>query len=133
MQEHTEEIWIDKETGYIWQKKIAPYEMNFLEAYEYPKELNKMKYGGYGTWELPTASELKSLIGDSVKNIYSSCGTLNMKKELADAMEVEIPIFWTMPILKGEDDLIATVVLFDAGVVYPADPTNRYHVMCVVK
>ena len=48
-------------------------------------------------------------------------------------MEVEIHIFWALPILKGKDDLISTVVLFDAGVAHAPPPMSKYHVMCIIK
>jgi hypothetical protein len=52
----------DKVTGLMWQKGGSPSDVTFYTAKKYVQELNEKRFGGHGTWRLPTVEELCSLL-----------------------------------------------------------------------
>ena len=56
--------WIDERTGLYWELKSygnRRMEYTIEEAYEYAKELNDEKFGGFWDWRVPSLDELKSI------------------------------------------------------------------------
>ena len=56
--------WIDDKTGLYWELKSygnRRMEYTIEEAYEYAKELNDEKFGGFEDWRVPTLDELKTI------------------------------------------------------------------------
>ena len=107
--------------------------MGIMDVFEYINKLNQQNYAGYNTWRLPSLEELLSLVTDEeFENSYSSCGTLKIKKVLADEMRVDVPIFWAQPYEgKNGEDIKFPIVLFDAGVPYAGMVQDRFHVRCI--
>ncbi len=57
-----ESIVRDKTTGLVWLQSGSNDPMPMGEAIRWRDELNKMGYGGYNTWRIPTLEEAASLI-----------------------------------------------------------------------
>ncbi len=53
----TIDVWMDKNTGLLWQLDIENRLMSWYEANEYVENINSMQYGGYSDWRLPTIEE----------------------------------------------------------------------------
>lgn len=56
------DLVMDKATGLIWQQSGSAYPLNWKLAEEYIEELNRMQWGGYQGWRLPTVNELLSIL-----------------------------------------------------------------------
>lgn len=57
LKDKTADVWVDKNTGLMWQLDIASKLMTWYEAMEYASQLNQQKYCGYNDWRLPTIEE----------------------------------------------------------------------------
>ena len=52
----------DATTGLIWQRSGSQFPITWLQAKEFVKGLNSLKFAGYGNWRLPTIDELVTLL-----------------------------------------------------------------------
>ncbi|GEM_PF-2118073 len=66
-----EPVVIDKITGLEWQQKVMP--ADNISWYDVQNYCNKLDYGGYHDWRLPTFYELQTLIS------YNSSPTIDTK------------------------------------------------------
>lgn len=70
-----EDTIIDVKKRLIWLKKdswqLTGKWLNWVQARDYGKELNKQSMGGFKDWRMPSAAEAKSLFDKSQVNIDS--------------------------------------------------------------
>ncbi|MDM8543876.1 DUF1566 domain-containing protein [Desulfococcaceae bacterium HSG9] len=52
----------DRKTGLMWQQSGPDNYMNYEDAVDYVRQLNRKDLGGYNDWRLPTLEELASLL-----------------------------------------------------------------------
>ncbi|MGV7221144.1 MAG: DUF1566 domain-containing protein [Nitrospinales bacterium] len=69
------EIIIDVKKKLVWLKKdswqLTGKWLNWVQARDYGKELNKQAFGGYQDWRMPSAAEAKSLFDKTqINNDY---------------------------------------------------------------
>lgn len=62
IQKHGVETIIDHTNNLIWQQSGSENELNFFEAEQYIKTINKQSYAGSNQWRLPTIEEALSLM-----------------------------------------------------------------------
>jgi len=55
-----QEVWVDPKTGFMWQ--IRKYYYSSHSQYDCEKYCDKLKWGNYHDWRMPSISELRSLI-----------------------------------------------------------------------
>ena len=60
-------VVVDRNSGLMWQQSGSANGMNFENAKNYVKKLNREKFAGYGDWRLPTLEEAMSLIEPETK------------------------------------------------------------------
>ena len=123
-----DKVWIDPDTGFMWQVDIPKKRYNWWDSKSYCKNLN---LSGYNDWRLPSIDELKTIL---TKNYYRSLSTINrayIKKELLNSIyELKNPIFWssTPYVSFFEKGLI---VYFNNGCEHESDKSDTYYVRCV--
>ena len=64
-----EKVVVDNATGLMWHQSGSDDVMEWGEAKEWIKKLNKSGYAGYDDWRLPTLEEAASLLKSSERNI----------------------------------------------------------------
>ena len=71
--EADEDTVIDIKKRLVWLKKdslqLTGKWLNWVQARDYAKELNKKGFGGYTNWRMPTTEEARSLYDKSQTNI----------------------------------------------------------------
>ena len=63
-----EKVVVDNATGLMWHQSGSDDVMEWGEAKEWIKKLNKSGYAGYDDWRLPTLEEAASLLESSKRN-----------------------------------------------------------------
>ncbi len=53
------DVWVDKNTGLMWELDISRSLMTWNEANVYAETMNSKMYCGYSDWRLPTIEELE--------------------------------------------------------------------------
>ncbi len=61
-EQHGEKLVIDHATGLMWQQSGSPEYMNYSNAENYIRDLNKNSFAGCNDWRLPTLEEAMSLM-----------------------------------------------------------------------
>ena len=90
---NSSDVWIDTDTGYMWQVPIDKKEYNWEEAKRYCRDLN---LGGYSDWRLPSKDEFKSILTkDYFPNEHSFSKTTYIKKPLLNSMNMRWQSFWS--------------------------------------
>ena len=129
--EFTDETALDKKTRIMWTKdvNIAKKEMNWQEANDYIKRLNKKKYAGYSDWQLPRSEEFATLL-----NFVSNEGGNGTREDYAKFLNMigfknvrSIFNYWsTSTISYGKG--VASIVDIWGGIVYDANKGDYSHV-----
>ncbi len=67
-----EKVVIDKATGLMWHQSGSEDHMNWSDAKEWVRDLNRKAYAGYSDWRLPTLEEGASLLesGENPEGLY---------------------------------------------------------------
>jgi hypothetical protein len=93
-------IWLDEETGLMWQVKIDASEehgrLPWNDIFRYCDNKNKENFGGFNDWRMPTINELETLITDeSHPNCYGYDEESFIKKPLLYSMSMKYGRFWS--------------------------------------
>jgi hypothetical protein len=91
-----EDVWVDPNTGLMWQVKIDKEKLLWVETGRYVERLNQINYGGHNDWRVPTRYELETL---NTRECHKSKDIRNselfIKKPLLHSMNYEYQSFWT--------------------------------------
>ncbi len=89
----------DKATGLMWQQEDSGKGMNWQEALEYAKKMNKQNYLGYNDWRVPNIKELQSIVDYSRSPEVTSSPAIDpifkTTKIKNEAGETDYPFFWS--------------------------------------
>ena len=89
------DVWLDFNTDIMWQLDIEDKLFTWYEANEYVAQFNKVKYGGFDNWRLPTIGELEQVNG--YKNLDIAW---KYKEKNIDTKNFLKAFFWSATLLK---------------------------------
>ena len=88
-------VWMDPDTSLMWQVDVNGKGYTWEEAFEYAKNLNTEKYGGYNDWRVPNIDELYSIRTFEL-NKCSNGENYFIKKPLVESMSsFTSDFFWS--------------------------------------
>jgi hypothetical protein len=98
-----DKVVMDRTADLIWQQGGSKKEMTFEEAEDYIRDLNKVKYGGYDNWRLPSLEEAMSLMKPSDKNskIHVECMFDQSQRVIWTADKISVSHAWVVDFLHG--------------------------------
>ncbi|HBS03667.1 MAG TPA: DUF1566 domain-containing protein [Leptospiraceae bacterium] len=89
----------DSATGLMWAQADSGKGMNWPNALDYAKKMNKQKYLGYTDWRVPDAKELHSIVDYSRSPQKDNSPALNpifkINKIIGEDGKERWPYFWT--------------------------------------
>ena len=93
-------VWLDEETGLMWQVKIDASEehgrLPWNDIFKYCDNKNKENFAGFNDWRIPTIDELKTLVTNvSHPNCYGYDEESFIKKPLLYSMSMKYGRFWS--------------------------------------
>lgn len=89
-------VWLDNDTGLMWQVQIRNSRCSFYDTLKCRNTLNQSEYGGFNDWRIPTIDELKTInTEESYKNTYGYDKETFIKKPLVYSMTMEFGRFWS--------------------------------------
>jgi hypothetical protein len=98
-------VWVDPETGLMWQIDIIDKKYCWKNAENCSKQLNLMSYGGYTDWRVPTRYELETLATiDFHKSDNSFKNKIFIKLPLLESMRIGYQSFWSLSQANTEED-----------------------------
>lgn len=110
-------VWLDEETGLMWQVKIDASEVHgrlpWNDIFQYCTNKNKENFSGFNDWRVPTLEELETLVtNDSYPNCYGYDEESFIKKPLLYSMNMRYGRFWSAT-SNLEDDNFAYGINFN--------------------
>jgi len=90
----TTDVWLDKNTGLMWQLDIPSNLMTWDEANQYAHNINQKKYGGFTDWRLPTIEELERVY--RYKNLDIAW---KYKEKAINIVDFEYHFYWSSTLL----------------------------------
>lgn len=93
-------VWLDEETGLMWQVKIDASEehgrLPWNDIFKYCDNKNRENFAGFNDWRIPTIDELKTLVTNvSHPNCYGYDEESFIKKPLLYSMSMKYGRFWS--------------------------------------
>ena len=93
-------IWLDEETGLMWQVKIDASEehgrLPWNDIFRYCDNKNRENFGGFSDWRIPTIEELETLTtNEAHPNCYGYDEESYIKKPLLYSMSMKYGRFWS--------------------------------------
>ncbi len=94
-------VWLDEDTGLMWQVNIEHWPSNGGKYSWYDRNIplndtNKKQEGRYNDWRIPTFEELTTILSEkSYPNKYSNYEETFIKKSLLYSMSMEPGRFWS--------------------------------------
>ncbi|QTR46308.1 DUF1566 domain-containing protein [Thiothrix litoralis] len=89
-------VWLDDDTGFMWQVQIPDIRYAFVDQLKYRNQLNQNSYGGFNDWRIPSIDELKTInTEESYKNSYGYDEETFIKKPLVYSMIMKYGRFWS--------------------------------------
>ena len=89
-------VWLDNDTGLMWQVQIRNSRYNFYDKLKCQNTLNQSEYGGFKDWRIPNIDELETInTEESYKNTYGYDEETFIKKPLVYSMIMEFGRFWS--------------------------------------
>ena len=93
-------VWLDEETGLMWQVKIDASEehgrLPWNDIFQYCQNKNKENFAGFNDWRIPTIEELETLVSKvSYPNCYGYDEESFIKKPLLYSMSMKYGRFWS--------------------------------------
>lgn len=140
-----ENVWIDKRKSLMWQVDVSFETYNWNDSFEYIKNLNAQKYGGFDDWRLPTIDELKSLLTSKIinfqrlhnsfankPNISSTGYAYYIKKQLIESIANSKTkgLYWSDTLL-NEGSHKAWSIGFEDGSIVAYSRKKRMHIRSV--
>ena len=127
-------VVIDLNSGLMWQQ-IGCYEVTYIVAQDWIKNLNRISYAGYSDWRLPTLEEAMSLMEPQKRESSNNIFTIPRRSLDKGGLYID-PVFdhsqmwiWTMDKIKGGK--WGWVASYSFGGCYDLKSLNTAHVRAV--
>ncbi len=99
-------VWIDDETGLMWQVQLNDIRYQWNDIFKYKDKINNDNYGECNDWRVPTFDELESLnTEEGYRNTYGFDEESFIKKDLLYSMTMEYGRFWSKTSNKKDNNL----------------------------
>ncbi len=90
----TADVWLDKNTGLMWQLDIPSNLMTWDEANQYANDINQRIYCNFSDWRLPTIEELERVY--RYKNLDIAW---KYKEKGINTIDSEYKFYWSSTLL----------------------------------
>ncbi len=90
----TADVWLDKNTGLMWQLDIPSNLMTWDEANQYVNDINQKIYCNFSDWRLPTIEELELVY--SYKNLDIAW---KYKEKEINTIDSKYKFYWSSTLL----------------------------------